>query len=271
MKRSAPERHAHMVDDPRRTKPLLAAIAALVRGGDAVLDIGTGTGVLAIAAAKAGARRVWAIDADAEALAAARAAAKTARVLPKIEFVEGLSFDLKLRERADLILCETVGSFAFDENILATLSDAKRRLLTSGGRIIPGRLELWGAPIGRLPKVEEPAEIARVKKGDLLAEPVRIATADFAKFIPREVRAKPQFKCAAGTVHAIAVWPRAVWGGDHVTDASPLCPPTHWKQGILPIEPRAVKDAERVGIEIVIGPHPDDPKRMTERLWRWLA
>ena len=33
-----------------------------------------------------------------------------------------------------------------------------------------------------------------------------------------------------------------------------------------------VTDNERdfVGIEIVIGPHPDDPKRMTERLWRWL-
>lgn len=261
-----------MVDDPRRTKPLLAAVAEAVKKGDAVLDIGTGLGVLAIAAAKAGARRVWAIDADAEALDAARAAAKKARVAPKIEFIEGLSFDLKLPERADLILCETVGSFAFDENILATLSDAKRRLLTSGGRIIPERLELWGAPVAFLPKMTELSEIARVKKTELLAEPVRIATADFTKFIPREIHAKPQFKCSVdGEVRCIAVWPRVLWGEGEVTDASPLAAPTHWKQGILPIEPRDVKTGERFGVEIVIGPHPDDPKRMTERLWRWLA
>ncbi len=260
-----------MVDDPRRTKPLLAAVAKAVKRGDFVLDIGTGLGVLAIAAAKAGASRVLAIDCDAEALAMAVRAAKKAGFGDLIEFRKALSFDLKLRGKADVVLCETVGSFAFDENILATLSDAKQRLMKSGGRMMPRRLELWGAPLLRLPEVEMPSETALVKPADLVAKPVRIATADFAAFIPRRVQAKPQFVCAReATIKALAVWPRVTWFAGETTDASPLAPPTHWKQGIMPIEERRVAEGERISLEILIGPHPDDPKRMTERLWRWI-
>lgn len=269
--KSASQRHARMVGDSKRTDPLLRTVAKAVQKGDVVLDIGTGVGILAIAAAKAGAKRVVAIDCDADALEEAARRAKKARVDDRISFVQKLSFDLKLPKRADVILCETVGSFAFDENILATLSDAKRRLLTSGGRIVPIGLELWGAPIGFLPKLEAPAEIARVKRTDLLSAPARLASADFGKFIAREVHAKSQFICTAGgTAMAIAVWPRVEWWEGEVTDASPLSPPTHWEQGILPIEPRTVRERERISLELVIRPHPKDPKRMTERLWRWI-
>ena len=271
MKNSARDRHARMVGDARRSGPLLAAVAKAVKRGDFVLDIGTGLGILAIAAAEAGASRVVAVDCDAEALALAARAAKKAGVGDLVEFREALSFDLKLRARADVVLCETVGSFAFDENILATLSDAKQRLMKSGGRMMPCKLELWGAPVLRLPRVEMPSETAIVKPADLVAKPARIATADFAAFIPRRVQAKPQFVCASdATIRALAVWPRVTWFAGETTDASPLEPPTHWKQGIMPVEERGVTEGERISFEILIGPHPDDPKRMTERLWRWI-
>ncbi len=50
-----PVEHARMLHDERRTGDYLAAIAAAVRPGDVVLDIGTGSGVFAVAAARAGA------------------------------------------------------------------------------------------------------------------------------------------------------------------------------------------------------------------------
>lgn len=265
------QRHAHMVDDMLRTGPLLRAIAELVKPGDTVIDIGTGLGGLAIAAAKAGALHVLAIDCDEEALARASKNAKRAGVANCISFTHILSFDLKIKKRVDAILCETVGSFAFDENILATLSDAKRRLLKSGGLIVPARLELWGAPCIIFPRIKEPSEIASVKKKDLLTLPSRIAVVDFTKFIPASVHVKHQFKITTeGTVHSIAVWPFIAWGGLETTDASPLLPSTHWKQGILPIEERSVKSGERLSLELAIRPHPQDPRRMTERLWRWM-
>ena len=59
-----PVEHARMLDDERRTGDYLAALAAAVRPSDVVLDIGAGSGVLAVAAAPAGARHVYAVDAS---------------------------------------------------------------------------------------------------------------------------------------------------------------------------------------------------------------
>ena len=56
------EPHIDMLADQRRTSRYLAAIRRAVRSDDVVLDLGTGTGILAIAAAQAGARRVFAIE-----------------------------------------------------------------------------------------------------------------------------------------------------------------------------------------------------------------
>lgn len=260
-----------MVADPHRTPALLRAVRSTVREQDLVIDIGTGLGVLAIAAARAGAARVWAIDVDSEALAHAEESAAREGLAGRISFIHALSFDVKLPKRADVALCEAVGSFGFDENILATLADAKRRLLKKTARIVPQRLELWGAPISRMPKIAEPAEIGRVSRSDLMGPPQRVASVSFSGAIPKGIHSKARFAVSKpGTAMAIALWPRATWRGKETSDASPLAAPTHWKQGIMPLEPRTFKRGERAAVEIIIEPHPEDPFTMTERLWRWM-
>jgi len=260
-----------MVDDPRRTPALLEAISRAVRPGDAVVDIGTGLGVLAIAAAKAGARQVWAIDVDAVALEEARADAEREGVADRISFTRGLSFDLELDERASVCLCETVGSFAFDENILATLRDAKRRLLDVNTRVVPSSLELWGAIIDSVPKSEGHDDIGNVKRPQLMSPPTLICSRDFSKAVSDTMHERPSFEVSRdGDALALALWPRAIWWEGLVSDASPMEPSTHWKQGLMPLEPRRASKGDELKLEIIIGPHPEDPLTMTERLWRWI-
>lgn len=71
------------------TQLCLAAIDKLFRPGDSLLDVGTGTGVLAIAAAMLGCTNVTAFDVDADSVTIARENAVLNGVTDRIKFVEG--------------------------------------------------------------------------------------------------------------------------------------------------------------------------------------
>src|SRR5918996_5689633 len=58
-----PGPHVAMLEDRVRTSPFLRALRELVGPEDVVVDIGTGTGILAAGAAQAGARPLYAIEA----------------------------------------------------------------------------------------------------------------------------------------------------------------------------------------------------------------
>jgi ribosomal protein L11 methyltransferase len=87
------------------TRIALALLERLVRPGDIVLDLGSGSGILAIAAVKLGAARAVGIEQDAEAnLVAARNAARNG-VADAVEFLDGDAADLApLLGPADFVL-----------------------------------------------------------------------------------------------------------------------------------------------------------------------
>lgn len=129
-----------------RTRSYLAAVASAVRPGDVVVDLGTGTGILAIAAARAGARRVYAIEAGGIGAAAAEIF-RVNGVHDRITMIQGWSTDVELPEKADLMTSELLGNEPFAEDVLAITADARTRFLKSTGRIIPMRLRLFCVPI----------------------------------------------------------------------------------------------------------------------------
>ncbi|MBI4126701.1 MAG: 50S ribosomal protein L11 methyltransferase [Deltaproteobacteria bacterium] len=248
------DRHAHMVGDPHRTEPLMRAIKRTVHTGDVVVDVGAGTGILALAACQAGAKRVYAIDVDGEALELAAWYAKRLGCEGRIVFLEGLSHAVQLDEKVDVLIAEIVGQLGFEENILVSLKDAKRRWLKRGGIIIPERIELWGAPRTR---------------GTLLSSPQRLADVSFRKTFPTTLHLHPTFTVKRdGVLRGLAAWPRVTWTHGCITDAAPSKPKTHWGQGLLDITPTRVRRGERTRWEIVMRPDPKNPLVETEVLWR---
>jgi ribosomal protein L11 methyltransferase len=71
------------------TRLALAALVDHVRGGERVLDVGCGSGVLAIAAVRLGARAAVGVDVDPAAVAAARANARRNGVAGRVTVVHG--------------------------------------------------------------------------------------------------------------------------------------------------------------------------------------
>jgi precorrin-6B methylase 2 len=147
-----PIEHARMLHDDRRTGDFISALTAAIQPGDVVLDIGTGSGVLAVAAARAGARRVYAVEASDVAAVAARVFEANG-VVGRVTLVPGWSRQIKLPERADLLVAEVIGNEPLEEEILETTLDARRRLLKPGARLVPHALELLARPL-LLPEAE---------------------------------------------------------------------------------------------------------------------
>ena len=74
----APSTISHLVADSLEVEP-----------GDTVIDVGTGTGILAIVAAKLGAGRVFGTDMSADTIAVGRSNAEAHGVADRITFLEG--------------------------------------------------------------------------------------------------------------------------------------------------------------------------------------
>jgi hypothetical protein len=123
------------------------AVRAVARG-KVVVDIGTGRDALwAVEAAHAGAKRVYAIEADPAAAGGAVEAVADAGLIDRVTVVAGLSTDVTLPERAEVCVSEIIGNIATAEGAIAVLEDARRRLCTPDCTWIPFRVETYAAAV----------------------------------------------------------------------------------------------------------------------------
>ena len=136
--------HPRMLNDSRRNEAFERAIQiALDKEGRQarVLDIGTGSGLLSMMAARAGAttidscEQVPVIAATAERIIAANHLGQRIRVIHKRSSELTIGHDLE--QRADILISELISSDLLAEGVLDTFADAHARLLRPNATMIP--------------------------------------------------------------------------------------------------------------------------------------
>eukprot|EP00906_Rhabdomonas_costata_P020324 RCo029558 len=119
--------------------------------GKVVMDVGCGTGVLALFAAMAGARKVYAVEASGMAGAAEKMVAHN-RYSHIVTVVRGKIEEVEIPERVDVLVSEPLGFWLLNEQMLQSYVAARDRFLKPGGKMFPCHSKLFMAP-SYLPEV----------------------------------------------------------------------------------------------------------------------
>ena len=138
--------YGEMISDAVRTDAYRDALRRVVTADSVVLDIGTGTGIFALLACEFGARKVYAVE-PADVIQVAKDAAAANRFGSRIEFIQNASTSISLPESADVIVSDIRGVLPVFGHHLASVIDARTRLLKSNGVLIPQADRLFGAVI----------------------------------------------------------------------------------------------------------------------------
>jgi len=125
-----------MLSDAPRTEAFQRALAQVCAGGGVVLDVGCGSGVLSMFAAKAGARHVIAVEANSVSVRTARALAESNGLGDRITFLEGRVEELAETIDAELerhggtlrvLVSEFVGFCIIHEGMFTSVAFARDR------------------------------------------------------------------------------------------------------------------------------------------------
>jgi tetratricopeptide (TPR) repeat protein len=166
-----PSWHFAMMADRKRNECYEAAIRRAVPG-KRVLDIGTGAGLLALMAARAGAAKVTTCEATPLIAERARQIILTNGLSDRIAVIPMKSTSISvpgvMSERAEVLVTETFASGLITEGVLPFVEHAHDYLLTSDATIIPAVASVMGYLAGG-PLLEDMLFVGKIAGFDLSA------------------------------------------------------------------------------------------------------
>lgn len=247
-----------MMADSVRMDAYERALRRVVRPGSVVVDIGTGTGILALLACSLGARRVYAIEPD-NAIGVAQEAARAGGYADRIRFIQERSTDVCLPERADVVVSDLRGVLPLFQQHIPAVIDARRRFLLPGGALVPLSDALYAAVVEApelyqsvvSPWTDNPCGIdmsaglrvavnnwrkGRVRPEQMLVPPRRWATLDYSAIEDCNVSAQTNWTAErAGVAHGIAVWFDSVLAEDVGFSNAPDAPELIYGSAFFPL------------------------------------
>jgi len=260
--RTVPRWHFAMLNDHERNLAFEVALERCLPPDAHVLDIGSGTGLLAMMAVRAGATRVTTCEANpllaeiATQVVAAHGMSDLITVVPKRS--DQLRIGVDLATPADLVVSEIVDCGLIGEGLFPTMRHAREHLLARGGRLLPESVRLFGFLI-ESDVVDGLNRVATAGGFDVrlinaLATrghfPVRLSTwphrvlsetVEFAEFdlladpLADGARRRTLPVTAGGTAHALVVWFEMNIGGGVRVRNSPDNVGSHWMQAFVPL------------------------------------
>ncbi|XP_057691675.1 protein arginine N-methyltransferase 3 [Corythoichthys intestinalis] len=257
-----------------------------------VLDVGCGTCILSMFAARAGAKKVIAVD-QSDIIYQAMDIVRSNKLEDKITLLKGRIEDIKLPvEKVDIIISEWMGYFLLFESMLDSILVARDLFLHDGGSVYPDlcnlslaavgdkqryqeRIAFWddvyGFNMSCMKKVVVPEAVVEVLNADtLISEPTVIQTIDCNKVCLSELEFSSNFclkitnttDCTAIVGYFDVFFDKGCC--NKVTfSTGPQVAKTHWKQTIFQLEkPFPVQAGEELQGKITVCKNKKDPRSL---------
>jgi tetratricopeptide (TPR) repeat protein len=279
-----PRWHFVMMNDRRRNEAYQSAIERAIRRfretagrPPLVLEIGAGSGLLSMMAARAGADHVVACEMVRPVAEAAREIIARNGLSQRITVHQKKSSDLvvgiDLPRRADILVSEIFDAGLLGEYVLAALAHAREHLLEPGAAIVPARatvrmMAIESAEIheyfradnangcgfdlayfNRFAKLTYEQLAIRRYAFEPIAAPAAVLDFDFTAYVPDREREMTLVPVRDGMLHAWAFWFTLDFDGETFFDTGPFAESTCWAQAVqVEARPRPVRRGEPLAL-----------------------
>lgn len=257
--------HEEMLKDEVRTLSYRKAIVdnQHLFKNKIVLDVGCGTGILSMFAAKAGAKHVYAVDCS-DIVHQARQIVLDNGFKDQITVIQEKVEEMKLPCKVDIILSEWMGYFLLYESMLNTVIYARDHFLKPGGILMPDKASLYIAGIEDAEYKNEKIEfwenvygfnmsciksiayreplVDTVEPSTQVTTACKFFTIDLNTVKPEDLAFKMDFSCKGirnDFLHALIAWFDVEFSRCHKPvkiSTAPVSPYTHWKQTVFYLE-----------------------------------